>query len=374
MKKSLLALISSVAASPALFSSPLLSIGEHADLYLEVGGSVAYTDNLTLDENNELDDYRFILQPGLALEFGRGLTNLNGGINAQYGFVRYADNTNFDTELWNVTGDLSFNGPRYTAGVRGGYVEKQQNENDVNAVQTLVLQKLAYAGANVRYSISEKIALGVAGDFQNITYDGGNNVDRDIYAVPVDVFYELTPKLDATAGFRYRQTDVSEGFDADDYFYNVGLTGALTEKFSTNFKVGYQTRDFTGDRGSEGTMTLLSASTFDMTERTTLKFTLDRDFATGGQGSSIERSRAAATLFYLITPRISADITGSYILSDYEASTREDDTYLVRLGSSYLINELLSLNAFYTYRDNSSNLNGASYTENLVQVGANFRY
>lgn len=375
MKIYKLALVSALTSGTVLHSSPLLSVGDHADLYAQVSGSVAYTDNLTLDETNELDDVRFIVTPGFVFEVGRGLTNLNGSLSVNYGFVRYADNTVFDTELWNIVGDIAFSGPRYTAGLTGGYVEKQQNENDINANQTLVLQKTGFAGGNIKYAISEKISLGAKGRFDNITYDGGNNRDRDIYSVPLDVYYELTPKLDATAGFRYRQTDVQDGSaDYDDYFYNVGLTGNITEKFSTTFKVGYETRDLTGGGSSEGTIALNSFSTYEVSERGSLRFSIDRDFVTGGEGNSIERTGGRVSYIHVISPRLTGDITGSYDYSDYQTSPREDNTWLGRIGANYRFNSLWSMNAFYTYRDNDSNTDGASYTENLVQVGANFRY
>jgi len=163
MKHPLPSLLALFAAGPAAMGSPLLSIGEHADLYATVDGSVAYTDNLTLDEFDELDDFRFIVQPGLSFELGRGLTNLNASLRASYGIVRYADNSVFDTELWNVVARGNFNGPRYTINVNGGYVERQQNENDINANRELVTQKDAFAGGNIRYTLSEKLALG-AGD------------------------------------------------------------------------------------------------------------------------------------------------------------------------------------------------------------------
>ncbi len=373
MKTVAIASILAISASSALHASPLLSVGDHADLYAQVSGSVAYTDNLTLDETGELDDFRFIVTPGLVFEVGRGLTNLNGSLSVNYGIVRYADNTVFDTELWNVVGNLNFSAPRYTAGITGGYVEKQQNENDVNANKELVLQKRGFANATVKYTISEKFALGVAGRFDNITYEGGNNRDRDVYAVPVDLFYELTPKLDATVGFRYRQTDVSGGADFDDYFYNVGLTGELTEKLSTTFKVGFQDRDQTGG-SSEGTLAFDSITNYNASERGDLRLVFNRDFVTGGEGSSIERTGILATYFYMVSPRLTTDITGSYNFNDYQNSSREDNTWAARVGASYQFNALWSMNAFYTFRDNDSNLNGASYTENLVQVGANFRY
>ena len=374
MKSSPLSLLAFLAAGPAAMGSPLLSIGEHADLYATVDGSVAYTDNLTLDEFDELDDFRFIVTPGLSFELGRGLTNLDASLRASYGFVRYADNTVFDTELWNVVANANYRGPRYTVGVNGGYVERQQNENDINANRTLVTKKDAFGGADIRYTLSQKFSLGAGGEAQFIDYDGGNNLDRDRYTVPVNLFYELTPKLDATVGLRYRQTDVDGGTDTDDYFYNVGLTGALTEKFSTTFKVGYQDRNFTGDQSSEGTFSLVSASNYDLSTRTNVRLYLDRDFAVAGDGNSVERTSARVTVFYLFTPRLSGNLTGAYTYSDYQTTPRDDDTYRVRVGTDYRINTLWSLEAFYTFRDNDSNQRGSSFTENLVQVGANFRY
>ncbi len=355
--------------------SPLLSIGDHADLYADIDGSVAYTDNLTLDENNELDDFRFIVDPGLVLDIGRGLTNLNASLSASYNIVRYADNTVFDTELWNIVGNLGFNGPRYNVSGSAGYIERQQNQSDVNAIRTLIIQKDLFAEGNLRYVLSQKFSFGLGGRASDVEYDGGRNVDRSYYQVPVDLFYELSPKLDASVGFRYRLTDLSEGRgETDDYFYNVGLEGELTEKFTTNLRVGYQQREFSTDRDSEGTVTLLSSSNFEISPRSNLNIRLNRDFATAGEGQSVERTNVGATLFQVFTPRVNGRLGGSYTLSDYEGSSREDNTYRVRVGVDYRLNELFTLNGFYTFRDNDSNTPLNSYTENMVSVGANFRY
>lgn len=375
MKKSLALSLSFLLGSGAsLSATPLLSIGDHADLYATLDGSVAYTDNLTLDENDELDDFRFIVRPGAVFQLGRGLTNLDANLTASYGIIRYVDNTVFDTELWNVGANANFRGPRYNVGLGAGYRERQQNENDINANRTLVTQEIAFVEGDLRYRLSQKFSFGLGGEFEDRSYDGGRNIDRNIITVPVDLFYELTPKLDASGGVRYRQTDLDQGVDSDDVFYNLGLNGSLTEKFSTRLKAGYQTRDFTGDRESEGTLSVISTSNYDLSTRTTLRLILDRDFATAGEGSSVERTNVRLTAFYLFSPRLNGDLSGAYTLSDYEGSSREDDTYRIRAGLNYRFNELLSLNASYTFRDNDSNFRGSSYTENMVELGANFRY
>lgn len=357
------------------FATPLLSIGEHADLFVDVDGSISYTDNLTLDENDTLDDFRFIVDPGLVLELGRGLTNLNASLNAHYGIVRYADNTVFDTELWNVVANASLTGARYTLDASGGYVERQQNQSDVNAIRTLIIQKTLFGEGNLRYMLSQKFSFGLGGRASRVEYDGGTNIDRDYFEVPVDLFYELSPKLDASVGFRYRLTELDNDLgNTDDYFYNVGLEGSLTEKFSTNLRLGYQQREFSGDRDSEGTITLLSTSDFDFSATSLVRLRLNRDFATGGEGQSIEQTGIGLTLFQALGPKLRGNFGGGYTYSDYENSSREDNTYRLSAGLNYQINELFSVNGRYTFRDNDSNVDLNSYTENLVSVGANFRY
>lgn len=355
-------------------ASPLLSIGDHADLFFELSGSVAYTDNLTLDENDTIDDVRFVVDPGLALEFGRGLTNVNAMLNVRNNITRYVDNTEFDADLWNITASGNYRSPRVSIGGSAGYVEKQQNQSDVNAQRTLITQERLFGEGDLRYTLSQKTKLGVGGAVSDTSYDGGNNLERTTYTVPVNFFYELTPKLDATAGFRYRLTDVDGGVNTDDYFYNLGLVGDLTQKFSTTFRVGYQDRKFDSDRKSDGTLSLISTSDYDFSPKSTFRLLLDRDFATGGSGSTIERTSARLTWFYLFTPRLNGNLTGSYTLSDYVGSFREDDTYMARVGGQYMLNEYWNLDAFYIFRDNDSNAALQSFTENFFQVGASLRY
>jgi len=357
-----------------LQASPLLSLGNHADLSFLLGGSVAYTDNLTLDEFNTLDDFRFIVSPGLSLSIGRGLTSLNGNLTVANNITRYADNTTFNANLWNIVGSAHYSTERWNAGINGGYVQREQNESDINAFRTLVQQTEIFGGVDGRYRFSPKTSVGTGFQATRREFDRGNNKDRDMYTVPVNLFYELTPKLDATVGFRYRQTDVDNGVDTEDFFYNVGLVGNLTDKFTTSFRIGYQDRSFSGGRSNDGTLAFNSSSNYDFSPKSTFRLGLNRDFATSGEGNSVERTSVRLTWFYLFTPRLNGNLTGSYSFNDYVSSTREDNVYQGRIGADYMINSNLSLNTHYTYRENDSNLQFASYKENLVSVGASFRY
>lgn len=374
-KKIIFSLLACVLAAGAkVHASPFLSLGNHADVSLLLGGSVAYTDNLTLDEFDTLDDFRFIVTPGVTLSVGRGLTNLNGALTVANNLTRYADNTQFNANLWQITGSAVYTTERWNAGINGGFVQREQNESDVNAVRTLIKQTELYGGVDGRYHISPKTFVGSGFEASRREFDRGNNRDRNMYTVPVNFFYELTPKLDATVGFRYRQTDVDSGQDTEDFFYNVGLVGSLTEKLTTSFRIGYQDRRFTGDRGDTGTLAFNSSTNYDFSPRSTFRLGLNRDFVTSGQGNSVERTSARLTWFYLVTARINANLTGSYAFNDYVNSPREDNTYMGRVGLDYMVNSNFSLNTHYIYRDNDSNQRFNSYTENLVSVGANFRY
>ena len=94
----------------------------------------------------------------------------------------------------------------------------------------------------------------------NIPGNDDTLADRETYTVPVDIFYELTPKVDLSIGYQYTTSDVGStenlvnfgggptgykigSYDSEGHFFNVGARGNLLPKLSGFFKVGYRTND-----------------------------------------------------------------------------------------------------------------------------------
>ncbi|MET0262550.1 MAG: outer membrane beta-barrel protein, partial [Rariglobus sp.] len=59
---------------------------------------------------------------------------------------------------------------------------------------------------------------------------------------------------------------------------------------------------------------------------------------------------------------------------DYQLAGRTDDYIEAVVGARYIINEFLSANLSYLFRDNSSNVAGAEFDNNVVTVSLSARY
>lgn len=85
---SLLAIAPSLWLAPlSLNASPLVSIGDNADLFFNGSSSVRWTSNLFRDEVNETSDVIFTVTPGLELNVGRGMANADFSILTSYDLV-----------------------------------------------------------------------------------------------------------------------------------------------------------------------------------------------------------------------------------------------------------------------------------------------
>lgn len=355
-------------------SESSLRFGEAGELGFLLRGNWTYDSNLTLSEDNEESGNYFTLTPGVNLTLGDNVTPFDLNFTGTYSLVRYTDKTRYNTHLWNLNGRGTYSLARTDLSVTGSYREIQANQADVEAIDDIVVTKTTRGGVNGVYQLSPKFSFGAGGSAEHKTYDGGNNLTRNIYTVPVDVFYALTPKLQATGGFRYRDTVVDGGVDTKDYFFNGGITGQLTPKLRSRARLGYQQRDFNDSQSNKGSFSVLSDTTYDATRRDQFGFRFNRDFATSGPGQSINRTSGGLTYRHEFPwdLTVSTGVTVQY--NDYVDDPRDDTNVSGRVGLEYVINRYASANVMYSYRNNNSNQDGSSYHANMVRIGAGLRY
>ena len=60
--------------------------------------------------------------------------------------------------------------------------------------------------------------------------------------IPLDLFYEITPKLESIIGYRYRKILLEKLPDHNDHYFNFGFVGDVTEKSDLRLTLGYQNR------------------------------------------------------------------------------------------------------------------------------------
>ncbi|MBT4758342.1 MAG: outer membrane beta-barrel protein [Opitutae bacterium] len=388
-------------------AAPLVSIGDNVDVFFNGSSSVQWQSNVFYDDADEQDDIRFTVSPGFEVNVGRGLSNLDLSIVTRYDIVRYDELSDLDSEQFHIKAISSYRSSRWDVDGLVSYDEQQSSGKDGNTNQKgqLTQSENIRANLNGEYRLSPKFSVGSGVNYSDKQYkDQESLADRVSFTVPVDIFYELTPKVDLSVGYTHTSTDVGEtnigdtvngrevsSYDKTGHFFNIGARGELLPKLSGFFKFGYRTSDsddstiqtVTGgtpdlptstNRDSRGTVGLDANFTYAATPKLTTAFALHRGFGVGGEGQGTTTTRANLSANYAINSNYSASANFGYTLREYEAADREDNVYSTGVRLSYVPNRYWRFSTGYNYSENDSNAPGQGYEAHSIVLSASLRY
>ncbi len=354
--------------------------------HLGIDTSITHDDNVYLTEEDNVSDQIMSISPGLNFAFGQN-SLLHGSANYQVEFLKYAKDTAPSTHLTHSNVALGYNDERLTLSASAAY-----NENYQNTRQTITAGSRAIfetdtlnLGGNGEVSLSPLTSLSSGASYSLTTYDFPGLFDRTSYSIPFNVYYKATPKLDLSLGASYRsEKSKGHGTGAEDWFYNLGLRGNFTAKLSGSLSAGYRTRQ--GENGLDDSMLGFTAGlNLELTVKSALSFNASRDFNVSAQGQSLENSSYSLSLSSSFTPQWSASTHVSYQQIDYgsqiygsvagaQSTSRKDDYWEGGFSTSYLFTSWLSSAASYTLRSNSSSINGANFSNNLLSLTVSLKF
>ena len=396
------AFLTSVGLPIAVQAAPLVSIGDSVDVFFNGSSSLEWQSNVFSDESGAVDDFEYTVTPGFEVNVGRGLSNLDLSIITRYEIVRFDEVTDLDNELFHIKAVGSYAGSRLSVNGLVSYDENQSNGADGNDNQKgkLSASETTAANLNGEYTLSPKFSFGAGVNYNNREYKESSSADRKSYTIPLDIFYELTPKVDLSIGYTYTSTEVSragtvspeglingvDGYDKEQHFVNVGARGDLLPKLNGSFKIGFNTMDSDkpltlednvlgrSDRDSSSSLGLDASFTYLATAKVNTQLSLNRNFDVAGQGESTEATRVDLSANYSINTRYTATANLGYTLREYVDADREDDNYRTGVSLSYLPNQYWRFSAGYNYTENDSSADGQSYEAHAINVSASLRY
>ena len=209
IQKSLL--IASILSLPGLLASvqavPLVSIGDSVDVFFSGSSSVKWQSNVLYDENDEIEDLLFTLSPGFEVNVGRGVSNLDLSIITSYDILRYDDLTELDNELFHIKAVSSYKNTRWDVSGSVSYYAKQSSGADGNTNRLGRLTESDELRANLEgeYRLSPKFSIGSGVKYSDVEYqDEPCIADRETTTITLDIFYELSPKIDLSVGYQYQ--------------------------------------------------------------------------------------------------------------------------------------------------------------------------
>jgi hypothetical protein len=385
MKTQIRLSIVAITAFAASFASAqsLYQVGDTSVHFIGKAG-IVYEDNVYLQSSNEVSDFRMEFTAGLEFKLAPDRASTTTLVLENKN-VLY-DSEDLDENFFNVRFNSKYDSGVVLSEFHASYKEDYTSRFDLDATSdtfgVLVLRDTTKAGGSVKYGISQLTSVKAAFDFDDVSYEdimvNGEPFtiydDRESYTIPVTLFYKVRPKVDLTAGVRYRNTETESNIEYTDLYYYVGAVGELfSPVIYADLTVGYQERDAKGNAADSDSASYKFSLIYTGDPKGTAYFTLARDYRTSAVNSSTYAFTSAAIGGnYAVSDTIGVNAAIVYGESVYEESAREDDIRMVRLGASYQPNDYFTVDASYYRRDVDGNT--ADYVNNEFRVTASLRY
>jgi hypothetical protein len=399
------------------FASPLVTIGDNTDVYFNGSSSLRWSSNIFLNGTNEEEDLSWTVSPGFEVNVGRGLSSAELSVITRYDIVRYDDLDDLDTELFHIKAIGSYESSRLELGGSVSFDEAKANTADTNLVGDLIETDTSKAAFDAEYKVSPKLSIGSGVLYDEREYQAPFNdrfADREKLSLPVDIFYELTPKVDLILGYRHTRTEIEgtasatetpaqtetvtvSGYDMEDDFFSIGVRGDLLPKVSGFFKIGYregsqddsavtsivtpagggasvETDEPIRERKDKNGLGIDAELSWELTPKIMTKLGLSRDFGVSGTARTSEDTTLSLSASYVINSDYALSGQFSYTNTEFTNRDLEDDQYNAGVRLFYTPSEYWNVSAGYNYDENDSTRAGRSYDQHVFELTANLRY
>jgi len=352
-------------------AAPFMAVGDNAELFVTASANVQADDNIYLNPTNEKSDTIFSFTPGFDLVFGKGSAT-TGDVYYREEIRRYSSNTRQNTNLANVGAQANYSNGVTKANLNASYAEVAQNDTGLNPTGDIVDRNLTNLSGKTEFGLTEKTSLSIGLNYDKTDYGPVSYVDSSAVSIPLDLYFQASPKLDWSLGYSYRSTNLSgAALDSNDNFLNIGARGEFSPKLTGQVRLGYTRRSF--DVGPEQNLFGANANlTYLYSEKTTYQFNISNDFGSASTGASTKNFTIGLNATNRFSEQWYVNAGLSYQTINY--GTRTDDYLQGLVGVSYVYNNVLNFSASYTYRNNSSALASAEFKNNVFSLGANVRY
>lgn len=377
MKKLALGVAAFTALSGLTFAA--FSPTDQVKVFVTGSAGITHDDNLLQAEEGKLSDTYFTLAPGLDIEFGKSEADLFSVLSFQEEIKRYMDATGLDSSLAKISLRSNFKRGMDTGKFNAGYNQTNSN-TPVSGVPGLLRRNVFNAGGSGEWEVrkgKDRFGLGIS--YEDTDYNQTTLADSQIYTIPVNYYYEYNPKNFLSTGFSYRKADLrtpSTGakINYTDYKYNIGWRRDEDPKLTGTFNIGFNQRQPNVGK-NESSFDVNANLSYNATAKTGYTFGLSNDFGQSSVGVSQKTFRVNLGVTHKIDESWSAKGGTSFSTTDY-LGARRDDYWDANVALSWLALPKygVSLEASYSYKNNTSNVAGSSYNGSTFGLTASARY
>lgn len=368
-------------------SSPLIKINDDVSILFNGSSTLLWQSNLFFDDKEEEQELMLVFSPGVVANIGSRYSGFDMYIQASHEMQRLVDLSDLNDEYLHFDTVATYDGARLSLNARYSFDEKQTTagEQQAGGIGTEVgFIKLNKTFAHIvgEYTLSPKFSFesGIRYGDRDFEDKAERLADVEYYSIPLNIFYELTPKLDLSLGYQYKLEEVrtpnAEDFQRDLHFINMGARGDLFPKLKGSFRVGYNAvRPEGHNRNSDQTLGLNADLTYLTTPKLTSQLGLRRGFDVGSEGQSTETTAATIDINYIISIYYTASLFTHLTYRDFKDGFEgQDFIHQTGFRVSYVPNQYWNFGTGYSYFENDSNRIGQDFANHMLQVSAALRY
>jgi hypothetical protein len=348
-----------------------LTPDEGSGLFVTGTLSGQYNDNLFLRTDNVKSDYIATLTPGLEYDFGHN-AQTQGTITYQEAFARYDTYSSMNSNLADAALNLTFSDDRTKGSLVASFAQIASNDVGLRSDTTLNRRAVTTINGRGEWGMSEKTSIAVGGDYSHTQYKAAGYPNSSIYALPIEVYYKMTPTIDASIDYQFRQTDLGNTVPGyQDNFIGLGARGQFSEKLSGEFSVGASERHWENG-GTQWSPGGKASFTYLVTPKTTFQVGASEDFNSSAAGDSQKVLSGWAGVQTNFEYGFSANAMVTYENLNYSGGSH-DNYWKAQLGVQYQFDKHVSFQAGYSYGNDQTNYS-KDFTNNIFSVSGTVRF
>ncbi len=365
--------VSILALAPA--ARAIAPISDDSEVFVTGVATVSENDNLFLNHSNPTRTSVTDLVPGFSYEFGKGASLVTGQFAYSEDFQFFGKaGSQLDYQLANIIFWLKYNDAANAFNVDASFHQADQPEVGIQNVDFLVNRDLYHADGTDEMSLTEKTSFSLGGAIDDTHYRQPGYADYLYTEVPINVYFKAEPKLDLSAGFRYRNNSIGlGGIDSDDYFYNVGARGEFTPNLTGEFNVGYQVSQLVNGPEYNG-LGLDSKFTYAVDPKTSINLTATDDFSYSATSDAIRTIGTTLGFTSSLSEQWAVSAQLGYNDYSYLTTPRKDNYYSAQASLSYIVNQHVSFSLSYTFGKDDSNVLADSFIDNIFGISGALRF
>ena len=354
-------------------AEPLLSFGPDVPLFLTATASVRSDDNVLLSPNNKVSDTIYLFAPGVDLHSNGGQGS--AGVTFSEQFSRYVKEKGLNDQLANLSAHIGYQGSETSFTASGSYVQTDQTTTTATNLDQTVKQTIEAVAVGAEGALTAKTRIGMTPSFNRTEFPEVGFTNSDVWTLPVDVYYGVTPKTDVSIGYAYSKTKTQDGLgDSKGNFLNVGARGEFTPKLSGQIRVGVTSQ--TPEVGQTVRQLGANASlNYAYSPKTTFSLFVNNGFAPSAAGNQTEVLTVGLNGNFELSPAWALVLSAGTSSTKYLTLPPRTDHFVdLSAGISYVVTSSLNLQASYLYRKNTSPLEALTFDDSLATFTAACRF